>query len=165
MHDLLVREDINGLGDASARQGPMARTSYLLAQCFHSLRSMIEPALKVYNITPLQYTILSVALHTNKLSSAKLSRRFYITPQSMGQMLGGLEERGLIRREHDPANRRILLVSLTEEGAALAKLCATEIDRIERQAFSDFRHDDIEQFRESLRRLSNTVRNGGPSPV
>ncbi|RJG22075.1 MarR family winged helix-turn-helix transcriptional regulator [Massilia cavernae] len=160
MLNQLEGSDVKDYDDPASRQSGTARTSYLLAQCFHALRSLIEPALKSFNITPLQYTILSVALHTSKLSSAKLSRRFYITPQSMGQMLGGLEERGLVRREQDPANRRILLVSLTEEGCALAKRCAEQIERIEREAFGEFHPDDIEQFRESLRRLSNKVRNG-----
>ena len=39
-----------------------------------------------------------------------------VTPPSVTRMVASLEERGLVRREADPADRRIARVSLTAEG-------------------------------------------------
>jgi DNA-binding MarR family transcriptional regulator len=94
----------------------------------------------------------------HKLSSAKLSRRFYIRPQSMGQVLGGLEERRLIKQEQDPSSLRILLTSFTDDGRNLGKRSDNEISQIEKDTFRSFRYEDIAHLRATLRDISNAVR-------
>ena len=42
-----------------------------------------------------------------------------IAPRSATEVLDGLQERGLVRRLADPADRRAVLVELTDEGRAL----------------------------------------------
>ena len=89
----------------------------------------------------------------------------------MGQVLCGLEERGLIRREQDPNNRRILLISPTDTGRALASRCSEAIDRIEEETFSHLEPADIVRLRATLRGISHAVRHGPaasiapPSPI
>ncbi|WKG02578.1 MarR family winged helix-turn-helix transcriptional regulator [Mycolicibacterium sp. HK-90] len=65
-----------------------------------------------------------------------------------------LEERGLVVREIDPANRRCKLVSLTETGRALLG----RIDRVEDPApdvLAALGPDDLTNLREILRRISS----------
>jgi DNA-binding MarR family transcriptional regulator len=49
-------------------------------------------------------------------TSADLARADQITPQAMGNILAGLETRGLIQRSADPHDGRRIIVSLTEAG-------------------------------------------------
>jgi DNA-binding MarR family transcriptional regulator len=49
-------------------------------------------------------------------TSADLARADQITPQAMGNILAGLESRGLIQRSADPHDGRRIIVSLTEAG-------------------------------------------------
>jgi DNA-binding MarR family transcriptional regulator len=49
-------------------------------------------------------------------TSAELARLDQISPQSMGATLAGLEARGLVRRSADPADRRRVVMSVTDVG-------------------------------------------------
>ncbi|HEY4460913.1 MAG TPA: MarR family transcriptional regulator [Pseudonocardiaceae bacterium] len=49
-------------------------------------------------------------------TSADLARADQITPQAMGNILAGLESRGLIQRSADPHDGRRIIVSLTDAG-------------------------------------------------
>jgi DNA-binding MarR family transcriptional regulator len=50
-----------------------------------------------------------------------LARIEQISPQSMGATLAGLEARGLVRRDLDPADGRRRVVSLTDAGLAMLR--------------------------------------------
>lgn len=64
-----------------------------------------------------------------------LARAEQISVQSMGATLGGLEARGLIKRQSDPADGRRAVMSATEAGLA---------------ALSDKRHSRIAQLAGAL---------------
>ncbi|HEX3588302.1 MAG TPA: MarR family transcriptional regulator [Pseudonocardiaceae bacterium] len=51
-------------------------------------------------------------------TSSALAKQEQIRPQSMGATLAGLEARGLIRRDPDPADGRRIVLSLTDGGHA-----------------------------------------------
>ncbi len=68
-----------------------------------------------------------------------LARDSFVTPQSMADMLRLLEQRGLVRRTHNPANRRELLVHITEAGHALLRSHAAAAAAIEQRMLAGCR--------------------------
>ncbi|MCD9028727.1 MarR family transcriptional regulator [Luteimonas sp. BDR2-5] len=151
---------------SEGRSGHRARTIYLIASAYHALRATrLEPALKPLGVTPLQYTIMTVVESHEGLSSAQLSRRFYVTPQTMGQVLAGLEERGLLRRREDPENRRVLLVSLTAKGRRLVDECGRVIGLIEDEIFSDPDCAETAALREQLQKIAAHLRENTTVPA
>jgi DNA-binding MarR family transcriptional regulator len=50
------------------------------------------------------------------VTSADLARADQITPQAMGNILAGLEGKGLVERSADPHDGRRIIVALTEAG-------------------------------------------------
>ena len=134
-----------------------ARTAYLLAQAHFAMRIRIDEALRDLEVTGLQYTVLSLVSQHPDLSSAELSRRFFRTQQAMGQLLSGLEQRGWLVREEDPANRRILRVKLTDEGRAIVTAGGAAIDAVEHEAFSGFSAAEIKVFRSVLESFDRHV--------
>lgn len=134
-------------------------TTYMLAQAFHALRALwIEPALKAENLTSLQFTLLSVVDRHAGLSSADLSRRFYVTPQTMGQVLTALEGRGLLIRAENPDNRRLLAMSLTPAGHALVNACQVHMQQIEEEVFGELNEKELTKFRDTLHKVVNKTR-------
>ncbi len=136
---------------------PPVRTVYLIAQVHHALRMRIEAALRPHNLTLIQYMILDLLAHHHGLSSADLSRRFFVTPQTMGEMIGSLERRDLIVRAKDPANRRVLRVELTGEGKRLLQDCTVEIEAIEAATVSEIEGKDLDALRATLSLLLSRV--------
>jgi DNA-binding MarR family transcriptional regulator len=77
-----------------------------------SLDDVLRPAA----ITPLQYTAMTVLERRADLSTAQLARNSFVTDQSVADMVGVLEQRGLLVRVPDPDDRRRRLLRLTPAG-------------------------------------------------
>ncbi|MFB9948762.1 MarR family winged helix-turn-helix transcriptional regulator [Rhizobium puerariae] len=146
--------------DASTSEWVMQhpRTIYFLNQANHAVRSRLEAALAPMQMTGIQYTVLSVIGARDGLSSAELSRRFFVTPQTMNELIGGLQRRNLINRKEDPANRRILRMSLTSEGKRMVKACDAAADGVERDVFSFLPREDYDQLRDLCRLVARNLR-------
>ncbi len=54
-----------------------------------------------------------------------------MTPQSMGEIAGELERRGLLRTERDEADKRVRLLVLTDDGRAAAEAGANAVRAME----------------------------------
>ncbi|WP_253448552.1 MarR family winged helix-turn-helix transcriptional regulator [Halomonas sp. Y3] len=135
-------------------QSQSRSTTYLLAQTTNIIRnSWIDPALKEHGLTSLQYTVLSVIRRYSGLSSAELSRHFFVTPQTMGPILTQLDKRGLILREPNTENRRLLAISLTAKGKRLQETCKHVIADIEHEIFGELDADTLQIFRDTLQRV------------
>lgn len=64
------------------------------------------------------------------MSGAQLARWAQVTPQTMNQILTGLERDGLVRREADPVHGRILRAFLTARGLAENRRCEVVSDQL-----------------------------------
>jgi DNA-binding MarR family transcriptional regulator len=69
---------------------------------------------------------------------AQLARRSWITPQSMNQVVSGLDDDGLIERQPDRSHRRILRVTLTAGGRRVLATCDRAVDSLEREMLAEF---------------------------
>ena len=104
-----------------------------------------------HGLTATQYTALSVLRAGKGLSNAQLARRSYVTPQSMIEMLGTLEAKGLIERSPSPDHGRILRTELTAKGRRLLSRCDEELDRIENEMTSELLPEERSAFEHMLR--------------
>ncbi|HYX59170.1 MAG TPA: MarR family transcriptional regulator [Streptosporangiaceae bacterium] len=67
-------------------------------------------------LTALQYTALTVLERHPDMSVAQLARNSFVAAQSMADMVAALEDRGLIERHRDQADRRRLAIALSPAG-------------------------------------------------
>jgi DNA-binding MarR family transcriptional regulator len=71
--------------------------------------------------------------------------------------LDDLQDRGLISRERDPADRRIHLVSLTEKGRRVRASAQAAIQRREEELLASLPAADRRAFLRSLQQLSEEI--------
>ena len=126
---------------------------YLLARVFYGMRARTEEALRPEGLTSMQFTILAGLQRWKGLSSAELSRRFEVTPQTMGEMIANLERRGLVARRQDPANRRALKLDLTPEGERQVKLSTASVNGVESSLLEGLSPQQAEGLRQGLTAL------------
>src|SRR5215469_7063348 len=55
-------------------------------------------------------------LHTSHVTVSEISKHLHVTSPSITQLLKSLESRGLIERHIDTSDRRVIVVTLTEQG-------------------------------------------------
>ena len=134
------------------------RSIYLLNQTNQAMRTQLEQELRAVGLTGIQYTVLSIVGSREGISSAELSRRFFVTQQSMIEIVAGLERRGLLHRSPNPQNRRILAAALTQAGREILAEADAIADSVESSAFSSLSEDDFSELRRILSGLLRELR-------
>lgn len=131
---------------------------YLLHMLTHASRSRLDDALRHLELSSFQYTILSVLAHNENLSSSRLSRRFYVTPQTMGEVILLLERKGLIERREDPANKKALLLSLSRVGRSVCAEGDVIVAKFERKIFGGLSGAELTTLRSILTNALSSLR-------
>lgn len=127
-----------------------ARTIYLIKRLEVASRVLLETELKDLDLTPSQYTTLSMLGTTSEASSSDLARRVLVTPQSMSEMIMSLDRKGLIKRKENETNRRVLGISLSPAGRALLEKAEHRVDALEARLFSSLTPSGLLAMREAL---------------
>ena len=128
----------------------MPLTLYLVKRLELVIRALMDDALRPLGVTTLQYTALTVLESRGPLSSAQLARRSFLRPQTMHEMVLSLEKRGVIAREPQAGNKRILLARLTDEGRELLAQCNPLVREIERELLAGLPPEARAVFRDDL---------------
>ncbi|TQJ91864.1 MarR family winged helix-turn-helix transcriptional regulator [Streptomyces sp. SLBN-31] len=123
---------------------------YMVKQVELVVRSHLDELVRPAGITALQYTALTVLERHDGLSAAQLARDSFVTAQSIADLVRSLENRGLVRRERNPRNRRELLILLTDAGRQLLAQHAEPVRELEERMVRDLTAHQTEQFRQSL---------------
>ena len=125
-----------------------ARTVYLIKRVETEVTVKMNKALLDFGITLSQFIVPNfVNDNQTDLSSAQLSRRFKMTPQSMNETVTLLQMKDLIIKNADIENKRILRISLTEKGIETLNKCNSAIDEVENELFSTLTEDQLVTFR------------------
>lgn len=92
--------------------------------------------------------ILNVCAHPG-ITQEGLSKLIYIHKSNVARQLGSLEEKGFIKRETDPSDKRNMLVYPTEKAYAVLdeiKKVNAEWDRIMLEGFSEEERQEVEKL-------------------
>jgi DNA-binding MarR family transcriptional regulator len=139
---------------ASPKGGPRSAAEptlmYMMKQIELATRARLDELFRPIGMTALQYTALTVLERHPDLSSAQLARNSFVTTQSMADMVTALEERGLIERHRDAADRRRLVLALTEDGWALLRRYRGKVDALERQMLTGLTGEQVSGLRHTL---------------
>jgi DNA-binding MarR family transcriptional regulator len=130
----------------------------LLRDTHQALRAAFDEALRPYGLTLRQMGVLAALRRSPGLSNAELARRFYMTPQSMVELLRGLEAAGLVARRPHPAGGRVLQANLTPAGAAALHACRSVMADTEARLLGDLDPHERRQLRDLLERWLASLR-------
>ncbi len=107
------------------------------------------------------FTILEVLLHKGAMPVNAIGRKVLLTSGSMTTAIGRLQQRGLVSRQTDPADRRITHVDLTAAGRRLIEQAFARHAANFEQAFAHL--DAVE--RADLQRLLKKLGLGLSAPA
>ena len=135
------------------------RILYLIKRAEIEVTSRMSRAFEEFDITPIQFTILYfVDYDKGDLSSAQLSRRFSMTPQSMNELVTVLERKKLLKKSVDPAHKRILRLRLTAKGKKLLTDCNGALDLLEDSLLGGFTAAETNTLRSLIGKILETAR-------
>lgn len=87
--------------------------------------------LEMAGLTEGQFGVLEALLHLGPLNQKELGAKLLRSGGNMTMVIDNLEKRGLVRRERDTEDRRVVIVHLTDAGRrAISKVFPKHVDRI-----------------------------------
>jgi len=123
---------------------------YVMKQVELAVRARLDEIFRPIGMTALQYTALTVLERRPGLSSAQLARNSFVTSQTMADMVGALEQRGLLQRYRDTRDRRRMVLALTDKGYDLLGRYRTGVAALEEQMLSGLTAGQAAELRRSL---------------
>jgi len=112
-----------------ARELMWQRPGFLVRRLHQIHLSMFLEECKDYQITPVQYGILSTLSVMPTLDQTTLGAELGLDRTTTADVVRRLEDRGLVQRSPDLNDRRIRLVKLTADGRAIVDKLRSSMER------------------------------------
>jgi MarR family 2-MHQ and catechol resistance regulon transcriptional repressor len=89
-----------------------------LTRCTNSLLNRIAECNTIDDLTPSQFAVLEALYHLGSMTQGEVSQKVLKSGSNMTTVIDNLERDGLVRRERDTKDRRVIHIHLTEAGSS-----------------------------------------------
>jgi len=127
-------------------------------EAFHLLRHLFQQHTARWQhvlpeLTKPQYAVMRSIAENPGIEQVVLMEVAASTKATLAEMLSRMEARGLVRREHDPADKRRRLLFLTSEGEAALSLSMPLGNGVDDEFLGKLNAEEREQFTALIRKM------------
>jgi DNA-binding MarR family transcriptional regulator len=134
---------------------------YLMGRARASLLNTLDEQLEPHGLSATQFAVLKHLAEGVAHTAADLCRSMHYDTGAMTRILDRLEEKGLMRRERDRKDRRVVLLRLAPAGRAqLPRLLAVAAEVLEAH-LAGFSAAEVEALKAYLGRMIDNGRRAG----
>ena len=140
-------------GRSTERLPLWSRPGFLLRRLNQIHYSLFFEECRAFNITPVQYGLLTALSARGPLDQTSLAEELGIDRTNVADVVRRLEGRGLVSREPHPEDRRAKLVSLTAKGRQLTQKMFPAMQRAQDRLVDTLSEPERARFMTTLERL------------
>jgi DNA-binding MarR family transcriptional regulator len=130
---------------------PVVATVIEVLRAASVISAALTPVVREFGLSLAAFNVLHTLAHAaGPISPRDISHRQVIRPQTLSDILGALEENGLVDRVRVRDDRRMLLVTLTSTGRARYQACCEPLLAIESRLLERLTPDDLTTIRALL---------------
>ncbi|MCC3304179.1 MarR family winged helix-turn-helix transcriptional regulator [Sneathiella sp. HT1-7] len=118
----------------------------LVHEVAHLLRTHIDRRVEPYNLTRAKWLALGVLDRRDGITQTELADYLELDKSTIGRLLDRLEERGFIRREKDPNDRRVFRIFIAKTAYPVLTELEQVADGVRAQALSGISEEDNEKL-------------------
>ena len=104
-----------------------------------------------------QHYILRYISQTRECTSSELADAFEVNKSAITAIVNRMADRGLIERTRDENDRRVVYLTLTEEGNSLYQSCQEKIEQLVMSIITQFDQAEIQNFIRTYEKLALTL--------
>ena len=113
---------------------------------------------KNYNITRTQQIIMLSLSVSTTLTMSELAKKINTSNEQATRAVAQLVEKGFVVRSQNPANRRVINISLTESAREFIEKTKNNIKNDFLDMFSDISDDEMEKFYSALQTVESVLK-------
>jgi DNA-binding MarR family transcriptional regulator len=141
------------------------RPGFLIRRMHQIHLALFAEECAAFDITPVQYSILTVASAQPGLDQAQLAYEVGVDRATLANVLARLEGKQLIKRSTSPADKRLKLVTLTASGAAALQKMLLPVQRAHDRTVAALPAAEQALFLKLLMRLVDSQNAYGRAPL
>ena len=127
-------------------------------EAFHLLRQLFQQHTarwqhELPDLTKPQYAVMRSIAESPGIEQVALTSVAVSTKATLAEMLSRMELKGLVRREHDPDDKRRRFVFLTQEGEALLAASQPVGNRVDNEFLQRLTPEEREHFTHLVRKM------------
>lgn len=120
-------------------------------------RSFTEKKLKEFDLTFGEQIIIIFLSKNENVNQESISKRYMIDKGMVAKTLTRLEDKGFIKREQNPNNKRENIISLTEKSAYIIKYINTIFDDWNKILYGEMSKEDIDCVKRLTGKMAENV--------
>jgi DNA-binding MarR family transcriptional regulator len=136
---------------------PCRSIGYVMKRAQKAAHGLIENRFRDLDLSFSQWCALALIGGGIVDTSVALARDLGHNSGATTRLVDSLEEKGLINRERDEEDRRIVRLSLTETGKAAGTALTPRVIDFWNDALEDFGATEVDQFMNMLQRLAGKM--------
>ena len=115
----------------------------------------IVKAVSPYDLTSLEFSILKICLEAgSERTATQLVQAIPVDGARISRLVAGLVDKGLLRRRRRRSDRRVVMLSLTESGRALAARAIRSVQRYEASLLEGVGDAEASVFRAVISKIA-----------
>ena len=110
-----------------------------------------------FGLTGAQSAVLRMLFKNGPLSSAALSRRLFVTPSNITGIIDRLVKKGQVERVRQKNDRRVVLITMTEDGETLSRSLPDPIEKKLIAQVSNLETEHVQLLTVALTQILNLI--------
>ena len=142
------------VGDDEPKTEVGNRLTYLFKRAHVDLAALHEELLAPFGISAGELAVLMLIYAREPESQQQVARRLGIDRTTMVELIDVLEDKGLVARRPDTADRRRKVIQLTATGKTILPKATQASDQAEQQLLADLDESERIMLRTLMRRIT-----------
>lgn len=130
---------------------------FLLNRAGSRVATSFSKILQTHDLNVPMWRVLAVVHQLDGIRAGELANATSLELSTTSRILGSLTKRGLVRREHESEDARIVSVHLTPNGVRLMEQLIPHAIHHEDVTVADFTEQEIAHLKDMLRRLYDNM--------
>ncbi|MEK6263834.1 MAG: MarR family transcriptional regulator [Clostridium sp.] len=132
----------------------MQNLSYLINKASKQLKNKLDKALKEYDITAAQFSVI-IQIHLSDLpiTAAEIAERLGSDRPTISGIINRLEKKGVLTKVANPEDKRSSYLEICKEASGLVHRIVAKSDELTMDIFSIYTKEESNQFTYMLNRL------------
>lgn len=138
-------------GQMMKREEEALRVLTILLRASGSVTNMLKKDMLTYGMNPTEFAVLEVLFSLGKQPIQIIGKKVLLASSSTTYVIDQLEKKGLIERVQSEDDRRVTLVSLTDEGQEMMESIFPQHSQVIKKLFEELSDEELYELGESLK--------------